>query len=92
VLGACGSAGKALAFAVFDQLVIGHTLLVSLGACLVQLRVSSLALRLILGHSRAMFGRLGAFLADTRLVAMMSRDSLTALLQLALTSPDAHTG
>jgi len=88
----CRSAGKALAFAVFDQLVICQALLVNGGAFLVQLSLSSLALCLIPGNPRAPFGCFGMLLADTGLLSMILSDSFAALLQFALTSPDAHPG
>ena len=92
MLRGCRSAGKALAFVVFVQLVIGQALLVDGRAFLVQLSLSSLALCLILGNPRPPFRRLGMLLADTGRLSMTCSDSLATLLQYTLTSPDAHPG
>lgn len=87
-----GRAGEAVALVVFDKLMVSQALLVNLCAGFVQLGLSALALRLVLGYPRLVFCRFGTPRADLRLLVMLFRDSLAALVQFALVALDAEAG
>ena len=69
---------------VVDQLVVGHAALVHRRALLLELRLGTLLLGLLLRDARLLLGHLGAALALRRPRAMLAGDRLAADLQLAL--------
>jgi hypothetical protein len=75
---------EALALVVVDELVVGHAALVHLGAFLHQAGFGALLLGCLLGHAGLLLGCLGAVLALAGGGAMLVRDRLAALHELAL--------
>ncbi len=86
----CRGPSEAMALALLDELIVGKSPFVSLCAGLVELRLGALALGLLLGDPRAVLGSLGTFRASLRLLPMLVRHAVSALLQLAFAACDAH--